>query len=62
MTPEKLIMLEVLLEEFKETYLLQLPACTEHLDNAQKVVQEITRENFNEVALLNAKRNLVLRG
>lgn len=62
MTPEKLLVLESLLEEFKETYLLQLPACTEHLENAQKVVQEITRIQFNEVALLNAKKNLVLRG
>lgn len=62
MTPEKLLVLESLLEEFKETYLLQLPACTEHLENAQKVVQEITRIQFNEVAPLNAKKNLVLRG
>lgn len=62
MNPEKLLVLESLLEEFKETYLLQLPACTEHLENAQKVVQEITRIQFNEVALLNAKKNLVLRG
>lgn len=62
MTPEKLLVLESLLEEFKETYLLQLPACKEFVENAQTVVREVTRENFNEVALLNAKRNLVLRG